>query len=325
MAKGHAWLPRAEPVIFSKGGVLAALLQVDQSPASRQRILNVLEPEFRARVAAHIASLPTASSSMDSFSTSPFVLMVYAKAYSLIKISEIERAILPAKLFSSMETSAGRMIEEVMLPAYGWARVPSGMHTANSSIDGLRLAPPVLQIATLKSGPRCLNDEMSENFADAIVDHGATWLAANGVSQLEWTYASLYGTYRKSNKKDWHILRNIYAKLGPDAFATTPQGSWSCDFTMNTARVTATVRIGNDWWAYLGGPLCIMEMCVALIRACVPPGIPDPAGYAYAINDLADIVSTPPSLAGFNCSIIQSSQLPWLFLLMSHFCDDLIE
>jgi hypothetical protein len=51
-------------------------------------------------------------------------------------IGEIESDILPAKVFSSMETSAGRMVETVVLPVFGWETVPSGMHTANSVLDG---------------------------------------------------------------------------------------------------------------------------------------------------------------------------------------------
>ena len=68
-----------------------------------------------------------------------------------------------------METSEGRMVEAVVLPIYGWQCVASEMHSSESVIDGRKLGSKVLQIATLKSGPRCLNDEMSENIADAIL------------------------------------------------------------------------------------------------------------------------------------------------------------
>ena len=83
------------------------------------------------------------------------------------------------------------------------------------------------------------------------------------------------------------------------------------------------MRIGKDWWDYLGGPSCLLEICTALIRACVVPGSADPANHAYTIKDLGQIVSMPPGHAAFNVSILQKGQLPWLFLLMRHFCDEL--
>ena len=52
------------------------------------------------------------------------------------------------------------MIEEVVLPEYGWSVVPSEMHTANSALDGKKQEKKIFHLVTLKSGPRCLNDEM---------------------------------------------------------------------------------------------------------------------------------------------------------------------
>jgi hypothetical protein len=89
------------------------------------------------------------------------VLLFYSLHHGLRHIHQIEEAILPAKLFSSMETSAGRMVETIVLPVYDWEIVPSEMHSVNSALDGKRLLGDELRLATLKSGPRCLNDEMS--------------------------------------------------------------------------------------------------------------------------------------------------------------------
>jgi hypothetical protein len=62
------------------------------------------------------------------------------------------------------------MVEEVALPVYGWECVASEMHSTNSMLDGKQLGSDPYKLATLKSGPRCLNDEMSENFADNIIN-----------------------------------------------------------------------------------------------------------------------------------------------------------
>jgi len=251
--------------------------------------------------------------------------MIYSQSKGYTKVSQLEGDILPAKLFSSMETSAGRMVEDVVLPIYGWETVPSGMHTANSALDGKQVIGPSLRAATLKSGPRCLNDEMSENFADNVLMHGQTWLKENGAEHLDFTYGVLYGTKRQSNKKDWHILRNISEKLPRDQVNTYPNNRWDVDFTIGGHRATATVRIGKDWWDYLGGTLCLTELCTALIRACITPGQADQPGTNYVISDLEEILRWPKGHPLINVGILQSSQLPWLFFLMKHFCDVLVD
>ncbi|WP_448129494.1 PmeII family type II restriction endonuclease [Stenotrophomonas rhizophila] len=284
-----------------------------------------METEFRGKIRAHIASLPAASAKFKSFSTSPFVLMFYAQAKRYTKVSEIVGDILPAKLFSSMETSAGRMMEEVALPIYGWEVVPSGMHSANSAIDGKRTENGLLKIVTLKSGPRCLNDEMSENFADNIFAHSASWLKDSGAEALEFSYGVLYGTKKQSNKKDWHILGKLAGKLGSENVTSSPKGEWSMSFNTNGMASTATVRVGDEWWSYLGGPTCLLEVCCALIRACVQAGIADPADLKYEISDLHAIVTPPVKFAEVNVAVLQHSQIPWLLFLLRHFCDELIE
>lgn len=310
------------PLILTKRGILNELAMVDTNVPSCERILR-LEEGFRERIRSHIASLPIANAKLADFNTSPFVLMIYTRSKSYTRLSQLEGDILPAKLFSSMETSAGRMIEDVALPVYGWQGVPSGMHTANSALDGKQVSNGLLKAATLKSGPRCLNDEMSENFADNVIEHGSTWLASNGATQLDFTYGVLYGTKKQSNKKDWHILRNIAQKLPPGQVTLAPRQIWHCEFVLSERQASATVRVGKDWWDYLGGPLCLTELCVALIRACVSLGQMDAEDTRYHISDLGGILAWPQQYPRRLFRILQESQLPWLFFLMRHFCDEL--
>jgi hypothetical protein len=302
--------------------LLQDLISVDSDRAATSRVLQ-METLFRSRVAQHVQALPQAAANFQDFSTSPFVIAIYSRWKGYSRISQVEQDILPAKLFSSMETSAGRMVEDVTLPVYGWAPVPSTMHTSNSALDGIRLVGGTLRAATLKSGPRCLNDEMSENFADAVISHACAWLTSHRGSSLDFSYGVLYGTKKQSNKKDWHILRNLYDKLKAPAFTVDPVGRWHCEFTVGGQPVTATVRVGKEWWDYLGGPTCLTEVCVALIRACVVVGPPDPPNHRYVMGDLGQIVDATPA-AGIMTSILQQSQYPWLFFLMRHFCDALV-
>lgn len=324
MARKHPGLPVARKVCFSKSQLLEQLIAVDQSPESRARSLH-MERLFREWIDSHVGSLTAADAKFDKFFTSPYVLLMHARKNRYRKVSEIEHDILPAKLFSSMETSAGRAVEFISLPAYGWQPVISEMHTANSSLDGLRLRNDLLQVATLKSGPRCLNDEMSENFADAIIANIGAWAREHDVKKIEYTYGVLYGTQKKSNKKDWHIFKNLALKLPPESFLVPPTGRWDCKFAYEGIEVEAKIRIGEDWWSHLGGELGLAELAVALIRACIPPGELDAVDHEYTIQDLYEIVNINNVPDWFNPAIIQRSQIAWYFFFMRHFCDEIIE
>ena len=319
----HSGIPRPEALELTKADLLKSLLEVDRDSESSKRVL-AMETDFRARITSHVQSLPTTDSKFAKFNTSPFVLMFYALRHGLSRISEIEDAILPAKVFSSMETSAGRMVEAVVLPKYGWEFSPSGMHSTNSAIDGKKLCGKTLCLATLKSGPRCLNDEMSENFADTILTNCETWAKEAKVKKIDFTYGVLYGTKKQSNKKDWHILRNIAKKL-PSGLKESPENKWSCRFVKDGIDVTVTVRIGIDLWNYVAGhDLAFMEICSSLLRACVKPSDTETGKYKYSISDLEDIISLAGVPVAYNARIIQRSQLEWLFFLARHFCDDLV-
>ena len=283
-----------------------------------------METQFRQRIDTHLDALPQEDSVFDKFKTSPFVIMFYTYQKGYTRVHEVEEAILPAKVFSSMETSAGRMLEAITLPVYGWQVVASAMHTPYSALDGKRLEPSLIKVATLKSGPRCLNDEMSENFADAIKDHSEAWACDAGVDTVDFTYGVLYGTKAQSNKKDWHILRKLCEKLDDLEVIDLPTQKWNCAFKRNGTSVNVTVRVGLEWWEYLtGSELGYLEICCALIRACVVPVAIDQSSEErqYRISDLAGIVCTNSIPADFNVSVLQRSQLEWIFFLVRHFCD----
>lgn len=325
MARGHVDLPVAEPpVLLSKAALYTALQRVDLDAAARERVLQ-METRFRAKITTHLASLPAASARFQKFNTSPFVLLFHSKRQGYERVSQVERDIIPAKVFSSMETSAGRMVEEVVLPIYGWEVVPSQMHSAESVLDGRKTEGDDFLAATLKSGPRCLNDEMAQQIGRDVVANLGTWAKNHGTSKVEFTYGVLYGTKRQSNKKDWHILRSIAEVLPANSnVVTSHRQGWSIGYELDDLEVSATVRIGIDWWTYLGGEDAWLEMCLALIRACIPAAAARNDVPEYVISDLEAILDTSGVPAGFNVAIIQQSQIEWLLFLARHFADGLI-
>jgi len=90
-------------------------------------------------------------------------------------------------------------------------------------------------------------------------------------------------------------------------------------------RVGAAVRIGSDWWRHLGGETADLEVWAALVRACIHPGTADDPGTTYELPQLASIVSTASVPEDYNVSVLQRSQLPWLFLVAWHSADQLLD
>lgn len=327
MARGHPGIPKVTPTVFKKIELLRQLRSIDNDDDAKARVL-VMETGFRTRMQLHVESLPPSASKFEKFSTNPFVLMMHCMKKGYNSIQQIEADILPAKLFSSMETSAGKMAELVTLPIYGWDTdaVMSGMHSSNSNLDGRKIEGDLVRLATLKSGPQCLNDGMSANIANSIIDNVAGWAADAEARRVEFTYGVLYGTPKKSNKKDWHILRNLDEKLPAGAMIQGPNGRWSCSFEHQGLEISVAIRIGADWWSHLAqNQNCFIELCVALIRACVVPSTEEPEPNDFIITDLHHIVSIENIPETFNVALLQRSQLEWLLFLSRHFADELEE
>ncbi|MGO8740025.1 PmeII family type II restriction endonuclease [Rhodoblastus sp.] len=325
MARRHPDLPRTEPpFVLSKLDIFHALKRVDNNNAARKRILR-MESDFRRKIATHLQGLPAEDALFQKFNTSPFVLMFYSRQKGYRRVAEIEGDIIPAKVFSSMETSAGRMVEEVVLPVYGWEVVPSQMHSIDSVLDGRGLGHNAFKCATLKSGPRCLNDEMAKDIAQDVVEHAGKWSERHQLSHLDFSYGVLYGTKRQSNKKDWHILRNMAEILPRTAkIEVSHVHNWSIAYKRGDGvKICATVRIGVEWWSYLGGRDAWLEVCVALIRACVDPTTAPRRAAPYAIADLESILDTSGLPADYGVALIQESQFEWLLFLARHFSDGL--
>jgi len=319
-------IPKSVSRKITKASLLEKLRFIDSDDASRNRVLQ-LDTHFQHKIRAHTCGLTLGDSLLGKFNTNPFVLLIHASSRGYSRVDQIERDILPAKQFSSMETSAGRMVEEVVLPVYGWECVASAMHTANSALDGRKVGEDSYEVVTLKSGPRCLNDEMSENFADAIIQNATSWSESAATPRVSFTYGVLYGTEKRSNKKDWHILRKLAEKCATSSTCqviTHPDNRWNCTVTIDGTPVEATVRIGTDWWTHLGGDNCLIEVLVAMIRACITTATEDENTIDMMISDLPLLISTATVPADYNVALLQRRQLPWLFLMAAHFCDELL-
>ena len=109
------------------------------------------------------------------------------------------------------------------------------------------------------------------------------------------------------------MLRNIAESMpSGSVIAHSHKKAWALGYSQDGVKISAAVRLGLDWWNYLGGPATWIEVSTAFIRACIQP----------AMDDVQSDASIPPD---FNVAILQRSQLEWLLLAARHFCDDLMD
>ena len=275
----HADLPGAPAaLLLSKKDIFDSLKRIDEDPRARNRILS-MESAFRARVATLIEGLPQASAEFAQFHTNPFVLMFYSRQQSYSRVAQIERDLVGAKVFSSMETSGGSMIEEVVLPIYGWEAGPSTMQSHESLLDGQKTDQTGGRFvgATLKSGPRTLNDDIAKNIGTELVARAPSWALDHEVKEVDFTYGVLYGTKKQSNKKDSHILRYIdEAKPSSAKVIASHKGGWASSYADGPLTVSATVAgwyrvVGvSGWGEHLDGGLLRADPVLYRSRACTP-------------------------------------------------------
>lgn len=317
-------IPRANPILIDKQWILDQLRDIDNDPASRDRVLQ-MEMGFREKIGVMSDNLSTIDTPFKELNTSPFVLMAlsYHKRYR--RLIELEKGLIEGKAMSSIETSLGRMVEEITLPVYGWEPVPSMMHTPYSVIDGKHITPEVGKFATFKSGWRCINDDQVSSIAQKVVDNYQAWAREAGVNVIDFTIGILYGTYKLSNKKDWHIMDEAKKKMVERGYGviTSPDQRWDCAFSDGSVELKMRVRIGIDLWTYIGNSdRTLVEVSTALVRACVVPDPSSPLVSEHLIEGINRITSLDSVPADFNVGIIQRSQLEWLFLVLSHYSDE---
>ena len=70
--------------------------------------------------------------------------------------------------------------------------------------------------------------EMAKDIGVDVVRNAPEWAREHSLTDIDFTYGVLYGTKRQSNKKDWHILRNMAEVLPRTANVTgTHRSLWS--------------------------------------------------------------------------------------------------
>jgi len=311
-------MPKAQPIKLSKQWVLKALTHLDRDP-SKKRVLE-LETEFRRWLDNSHLALPGNTLSIKKLSgqINPFVLLSHAKLEGLSLVADLESHLKLAKQFSSIETSAGKMLEEITVPVFGWQRTHSSAQSRESIIDAECKGGDVLYVATIKSGPRTLNDDISQRLGRSIATDAPEWGKRRGVQHVDVTYATLYGTFKQSNKKDWRVLLAAYEHLHSQGatILVAPEKRTRLVFYDKGVQVSVHIRNGIKWWSFLGqSGLTFLEVGAALIRATIAP---DSNRKEPGSQELKAILEVPED---FNIGILQRNQVEWALFYASWFAD----
>ncbi|MCT4555860.1 MAG: hypothetical protein N4A53_14320 [Pelagimonas sp.] len=269
------------------------------------------------------------SPAIDGKSTNPFVLAAYAELFDVQQLKQVDDIVAAAKVFSSIETAAGRVVEDVIPPFYGWQQVDSPGHTVLSEIDSARVVGDTVELVALKSGPMCINDSMVSQIANAVSNNWVDWSNHWGVDKVRYIVGMNYSTAKNSNKKDWHIVRLAEERVAGQGVnvsssCTTPDGKrpiassfFQADQGGKELRVE-TLQ-GRDLWAHIGdSDDAFLQVCWAMAKCLDAVAVPP--GGNYSTGEMREIVDFASRL---NVADVSDAEKQWLVLFARHFVDKL--
>lgn len=302
-------------------------LRATSAPEHAERFARIgqLEQALEARMRQINARSPA----IDGKSTNPFVLAAYAHLFDVQHLKQVDDIVAAAKVFSSIETAAGRVVEDVIPPFYGWQQIDSPGHTVLSEIDSARVVDDTVELVALKSGPMCINDSMVSQIANAVSNHWIEWSQHWGVDKVRYIVGMNYSTAKNSNKKDWHIVRlaeerAIEHGLTVTSECTSPNGKRPLAHqffagTQGAKSLRVETMQGRALWAHIGGADdAFLEICWAMAKCMDAMAVP--MGSNFTTGEMAEIVQ----FAGrVDAPGVSDAEKQWLVLFARHFVDEL--
>ncbi|WP_405110161.1 hypothetical protein [Phaeobacter sp. BS52] len=266
---------------------------------------------------------------IDGKSTNPFVLAAYAELFDVQQLRQVDDIVAAAKVFSSIETAAGRVVEDVIPPFFGWQQVDSPGHTVLSEIDSARVVGDTVELVALKSGPMCINDSMVSQIANAVSNNWIDWSKHWGVDKVRYIVGMNYSTAKNSNKKDWHIVRlseqrvaaqgvNVSSScMTPDERRPIASSFFQADKDDKELRVE-TLQ-GRALWAHIGdSDDAFLQVCWAMAKCLNAEAVPP--GGNYSTGEMREIVDFASRL---HVPHVSDAEKQWLVLFARHFVDKL--
>jgi len=285
-----------------------------------------LSSKLRERMRLINARIPA----IDGKSTNPFVLAAYAELFGTKNLTQVDDIIAAAKVFSSIETAAGRVVEDVLPPFYGWTQVNSPGHTVLSEIDSAKVVGDTVYLVALKSGPMCINDSMVSQIANAISKHWKEWADHWGVKKVRYVVGMNYSTASNSNKKDWHIVRlseeNI-SRNGASIISSCIIPDSKRPFAVSTFsaqdgeyQISVETLQGKNLWEFIADdPVAFLEICWAMMLGLNVEGV-RANNSCFNTNGMAEIIKFASKVQS---NATGDAQKQWLLLFARHFVDEM--
>lgn len=285
--------------------------------------------QLQAALEARMRQINARTPAIDGKSTNPFVLAAYAELFDVQHLRQVDDIVAAAKVFSSIETAAGRVVEDVIPPFYGWAQIDSPGHTILSEIDSARVVDDTVELVALKSGPMCINDSMVSQIANAISTHWVGWSDHWNVDKVRYIVGMNYSTAKNSNKKDWHIVRlaeekAIAAGLSVSSSCTRPDGrrpiaSSFFEGTKDGKSLRVETLQGRELWAHIAdADDAFLQVCWAMAKCLNAQAVP--VGTNFSTHEMHEIVDFASRL---DVPDVPESEKQWLVLFARHFVDEL--
>lgn len=287
-------------------------------------------PRLQEQLAQRMRQINARAPAIDGKSTNPFVLAAYAELFDVETLKQVDDIVAAAKVFSSIETAAGRVVEDVLPPFYGWTQVYSPGHTVLSEIDSAKVNGDSVSLVALKSGPMCINDSMVSQIANAISNNWREWADHWGVRQVRYVVGMNYSTAKNSNKKDWHIVRLAEERLAESGVtitsscinATNPRPIASSFFTAehDGYSIRCETLQGRNLWEFIANSSsAFLEICWAMMK-CLNVVASSSGQANFTTDGMLEIQEVAHEI---EVDGISEAEKQWLLLFARHFVDEI--
>jgi len=285
--------------------------------------------QLHAAMSARIQQINARTPAIDGKSTNPFVLAAYSDLFGVHTLKQVDDIVAAAKVFSSIETAAGRVVEDVIPPFFGWTQVNSPGHTVLSEIDSARVVGDTVELVALKSGPMCINDSMVSQISNAVAANWAAWGEHWQVNKVRYIVGMNYSTAKNSNKKDWHIVRLAEERSKERGSTITdsciqaggrlPVASSFFEAQLGDKSLRVETMQGRSLWAHVAGSDdAFLQICWAMVKCLNPTAVAPTVN--FATGEMREIIDFS---ARVNAQGISDAEKQWLVLLARHFVDEL--
>lgn len=304
-----------------------SFLRSTTAPEHAQRFARVAQ--LVEALEARMGQINARSPAIDGKATNPFVLAAYANLFAIQTLKQVDEIVAAAKVFSSLETAAGRVVEDVIPEFYGWQQIESEGHTLLSEIDSARIVDDTIELVALKSGPMCINDSMVSQIANSISVNWIEWSNHWGVDKVRYIVGMNYSTAKNSNKKDWHIVRLAEERAVANGLITTsgctssngkkPLAHSFFEGGQSGKSLRVETMQGRALWAHVGGSSdTYLEICWAMAKCMEALAVP--IGSNFSTGGMNEIIEFA---AKIDAPEVPEAEKQWLVMFARHFVDEL--